>query len=123
MDKHCDGCEQKDRCQEVYEKLGHSEGPNVASKAVAAFVVPVAVFVIAALITQFFLKSKIENTKLMVLTEFAIGLAAAAAAIFIVRRLTQKDSSGHIQCPEKEKHLNGNTCQSDISGRRTPAGK
>jgi hypothetical protein len=123
MDKHCDGCEQKDRCAEVYEKLGHSEGPNVASKAVAAFIVPVAAFVAAVLIAQPFLKNKIENAKLMVLIELAIGLAAAAAAVFIVRRLTRKDSSGHIQCPEKEKHLNGNTCESDISGRRTPSGK
>jgi hypothetical protein len=104
MDKHCNGCEQKDRCQEVYEKLGHSEGPNVASKAVAAFIVPVAAFVTAVLIAQPFLKNKIENAKLVVLTELVIGLATATAAVFTVRRLTRKDSSGHIQCPEKEKH-------------------
>jgi hypothetical protein len=104
MDKHCDGCEQKDHCQEVYEKLGHSEGPNVASKAVAAFIVPVAAFVAAVLIAQPFLKNKIESAKLMVLIELAVGLAAATAAVFIVRRLTRKNSSGHLQCPEKEKH-------------------
>jgi biopolymer transport protein ExbB/TolQ len=40
----------------------------------------------------------------MVLIELAIGLAAATAAVFTVRRLTRKNSSGHLQCPEKEKH-------------------
>jgi len=49
---NCTGCVQQDRCQQVYEKLGHSGGPNVAGKALLAFAAPVAVFVGAGLIAQ-----------------------------------------------------------------------
>lgn len=104
MDEHCDSCGQKDRCQEVYEKLGHREGPNIAFKAVTAFVVPVAVFVAAALSTQNLLKNKIENASLMVLIQLATGLAAAGLVVFIIRRFSCRSDSGPINCPEKEKH-------------------
>jgi hypothetical protein len=104
MDKHCDGCEQKDRCREVYAKLGQSTGPNVAFKAVLAFVVPIGVFVVVAALVQFLLKNKLENATLIVLIQLAIGLAAAGIVVFVIRRLIRKDSSEYIQCPEKGKH-------------------
>lgn len=117
MDKHCDGCEQKNRCQEVYEKLGQSTGPNVAFKAVLAFVVPIGVFVVVAALVQFLLKNKIENARLMVLIQLAVGFIAAGIVVFVIRRLSRKDFSEHIQCPEKEKTLNENAYKSDLSGR------
>jgi len=104
MDEHCNSCGQKDRCQEVYEKLGHREGPNVAFKAVLAFVVPVAIFIAAALLTQNLLKNKIENASLMVLIQLATGLAAAGLVVFIIRRFSCQNDSGQTECPEKEKH-------------------
>jgi formate hydrogenlyase subunit 3/multisubunit Na+/H+ antiporter MnhD subunit len=104
MDEHCDGCGQKDRCQEVYEKLGRREGPNIALKAVTAFVVPVAVFVAAALLIQNLLKNKIENASLIVLIQLATGLAAAGLIVFMIRRFTRRSGFGPVNCPEKEKH-------------------
>ncbi len=104
MDKHCDGCEQKDRCREVYAKLGQSTGPNVAFKAVLAFVVPIGVFVVVAALVQFLLKNKIENARLMVLIQLAVGFIAAGIVVWVIRQLSRKDSPEHIQCPEKEKH-------------------
>jgi hypothetical protein len=104
MDKHCNSCGQKDRCQEVYEKVGQREGPNIAFKAVTAFVVPVAVFVAAALLTQILLKNKLQNASLMVLIQLAAGLVAAGIVIFILRRFSRQSDSGPINCPEKEKH-------------------
>jgi hypothetical protein len=104
MEKHCDGCVQKDRCSEVYEKLGHSEGPNIAFKAVTAFVVPVAVFVAAALLTQILLKNNFENASLLVLVQLVTGLAAAGLAVFMIRRFSRRSDSGPMNCPEKEKY-------------------
>lgn len=104
MDKHCNGCGQKDRCQEVYEKLGQSKGPNIALRAVMAFVVPVAVFVAAAFAVGSLLEKTIENARLIILIQLAVGLAAAGVAVFSVRQLDRNKPSGHTECPEKEKY-------------------
>ena len=104
MDKHCDGCKHKDSCKEVYEKLGQHKGPNIAFKAIMAFVVPVVVFVLAALAVGPLLKNKIENVRLVILIQLAAGLAAAGVVVFIVRHFERKNQSVNMQCPEKEKH-------------------
>ena len=104
MEKHCDGCVQKDHCQEIYAKLGHSEGPNIAFKAIMAFAVPIVVFVAAALLTQTLLKNKIENASLIVLIQLATGLVAAGIVVLIIRRFYRQNTCGPTDCPEKEKH-------------------
>jgi positive regulator of sigma E activity len=104
MDKHCNGCGQENHCREIYEKLGRREGPNVAFKAVVAFVVPIAVFVAAALLAQTLLKNKIENVTLMVLIQLVTGLGATGIVVFIIRQFHRRNSRKHKECPEKEKY-------------------
>ena len=41
----CRDCSQADKCQDVYRKLGKAEGPSVALKVVAAFLLPLVVFI------------------------------------------------------------------------------
>lgn len=43
--KYCQDCSQQQKCQEIYEKLGHITGPSVAFKAVVAFLLPILVFI------------------------------------------------------------------------------
>jgi hypothetical protein len=102
MDMHCDGCQQQNHCREVYAKLGQNKGPNIALKAVTAFVVPIAVFVAAALLAENLLKNKIENASLMVLIQLATGLAAAGLVVFMIRRFTRRSDSVPMNCPEKD---------------------
>ncbi len=42
----CHDCNQKNRCQEVYEKLGNIQGKSVVLKVLAAFLLPILVFII-----------------------------------------------------------------------------
>lgn len=42
----CHECNQKNRCQEVYEKLGNIQGESVVLKVLAAFLLPILVFII-----------------------------------------------------------------------------
>jgi hypothetical protein len=104
MDMHCDGCEQQNHCREVYAKLGQNKGPNIALKAVTAFVVPIAVFVAAALLIQNLLKNIVKNASLLVLIQLATGLAAAGIVVFMIRRFSRRSDSELMNCPEKEKH-------------------
>jgi hypothetical protein len=41
----CHECNQKNRCQEVYEKLGNIQGKSVVLKVLAAFLLPILVFI------------------------------------------------------------------------------
>jgi len=43
-DQHCDGCDHRERCAAMYEKLGRTHGPSVTVSVLLAFVVPIIVF-------------------------------------------------------------------------------
>ncbi len=102
MNKECSSCGQKDRCREIYAKLGQAKGPNVALKAIFAFVVPVAAFVIAAGLAQPWLKTKIDNPKLIIVAQVVIGLISAFTILCIGKLLFRKSLSGHKECPFKD---------------------
>ncbi|MHC4462298.1 MAG: SoxR reducing system RseC family protein [Planctomycetota bacterium] len=44
-DKFCQDCNQRQNCQEVYQKLGKTKGPSVVFNTVAAFLLPILVFI------------------------------------------------------------------------------
>lgn len=41
----CHNCNQKNCCQEVYEKLGNIQGGSIVSKVMTAFLLPILVFI------------------------------------------------------------------------------
>lgn len=41
----CHNCNQKNRCQEVYEKMGNIQGGSITSKVLTAFLLPILVFI------------------------------------------------------------------------------
>ncbi len=43
----CQDCHQKHDCQEVYRQLGHATCPSVVRKVIAAFLLPLIVFIIS----------------------------------------------------------------------------
>ena len=42
---NCQSCEQSQRCQEIYRRMGETKGPSVVYKVLAAFLLPVLVFI------------------------------------------------------------------------------
>ncbi len=46
-DKFCSNCAQSRNCSAVYEYLGKSDGESVVCKVLVAFLLPIAVFIIA----------------------------------------------------------------------------
>ena len=48
----CDSCVQKDRCQEVYRRLGKTEGPCVTYKVLGVFLAPLVVFIVSLAVFQ-----------------------------------------------------------------------
>jgi len=44
-EKFCQDCDQRQNCREVYQKLGKTKGPSVVFNALAAFLLPILVFI------------------------------------------------------------------------------
>jgi hypothetical protein len=99
MNKECSCCGQKDRCQDAYAKLGQGKGPNVAWKSIWAFFVPVVVFIVAIAVTEPWLKARIENPKWLIVVQVLLGLASAAAILYI-GKVFFRDSRPK-ECPPK----------------------
>jgi len=50
--EQCRQCVHSQRCQEIYKKLGGSEGDSVAVKVIVAFLVPILTFIGALLLFE-----------------------------------------------------------------------
>jgi hypothetical protein len=80
----CSGCSQKDTCRQAYEKIGKADGPNVAPTAIVAFLVPIAVFIGTAALSQHLLKERFEGVSLTLIS-FFLALSVTVAVVYAIR--------------------------------------
>jgi len=80
--KICQNCNQKHDCQEIYRQLGNAKCPSVATKAVAAFLVPLMVFIAALVVFEKILAEAINPKELR--TVLSLLLALSVTFIFVV---------------------------------------
>jgi len=85
----CEGCNQEDRCQEVYRKLGKTQGPSVVLKVLLAFLLPIAVF-IAALAAFARILGKVGNKEMRTALSFVLAAAVTFVCIFITRVINKR---------------------------------
>lgn len=84
--KNCSQCGHKDGCRLIYEKLGKTKGPSVAWKVIAAFLVPIAVFIGTLAATQHFLQNRFGE-KILTLISFFLAVCLTLAVVFIIRAM------------------------------------
>jgi hypothetical protein len=77
MDQQCKNCDQKERCREVFEKLGNSKAPPVLMKVIQAFLLPLVLFIAALAVMGKILAERPANS-------FGRDITALAAAAFVV---------------------------------------
>jgi len=75
----CRSCPEKHKCQEIYEELGKAKGPSVALKVVAAFLVPLVVFIVSLAIFER-ISAKMVNAKAL---QTAISCLLALSVTFV----------------------------------------
>jgi hypothetical protein len=81
----CRYCPEKHKCQEIYEELGKAKGPSVALKVVAAFLVPLVVF-IGSLAVFEGISAKIANTKaLQTIISLLLALSVTFVCILVIK--------------------------------------
>lgn len=94
-DKNCSQCGQKDRCSQLYERLGHAGGPTVAWKVTAAFLVPILVFIGSLAGANRLLQDNFEGRTLPLITFLAALGITLLVIVFIraIRRRSEKSKS------------------------------
>jgi hypothetical protein len=87
-EKFCQGCKQKNRCQEVYKYLSKMEGPPVIFQVLIAFLLPIAVF-IGCLGASESILAKVTNSKeLQTVFGFLVALVVTSICILITRAIS-----------------------------------
>ena len=81
----CQGCDQKQNCQDVYRQLGEDQCPPVAFKAVVAFLLPIIVFVASLAACEKILTGSINSTGLRNVISCLAALAVTFVVILIIR--------------------------------------
>ncbi len=93
--KHCDKCGFRHGgghcCIDIYQQLGHAEGPSVARKVLLAFVVPLLVFTGSLILTSGLLSAWLAEGSTKSFITFLIALAVTAACVQLIRVLTRKE--------------------------------
>ena len=88
--EHCHGCDQKDRCSEVYQRLGNSKSPSVVLKVLIAFLLPMAVFIGSLAAFERVLAGTIATKKLATAVNVVLALSVTFAVIVIIRLIRKQ---------------------------------
>lgn len=93
-DDTCSGCGQKETCRQAYEKMGKAEGPNVAWKAIVAFLVPIAVFIGVLAGSQQLLDGRLEGRGLTMIS-FLLAACVTLLVVFVIRAVSGPNKKEH----------------------------
>ena len=97
----CSRCPQSRDCKAVYEQLGKSQGPNVVTKVVVAFLLPIAVFIAALAVFDHALAKVIAGKNVRIAAGFALAVCVSFVCVLVVRminvRLVKNQAPGRIE--------------------------
>ena len=83
----CDKCGQKMSCQQVFGRLGNIQGKSIVRSILAAFVLPLVVFIAALAVAQRLLEKYIDSTGLRAAVALLAAIAVAAVCVMTVRTI------------------------------------
>ncbi len=81
----CDKCGQKESCQDVFRRLGNIQGKSIVRHVLAAFVLPLVIFIAALAAAQQLLEKCIDSDGLRAAVALLIAITAAAVCITTIR--------------------------------------
>ena len=87
--KFCQDCNQKPQCRKVYQQLEKTQGPLVISKVLAAFLLPLMVFIAALVAFEKILAGRISTEELQTALSFLLALAVTFACIPITKAINR----------------------------------
>jgi len=90
VQKFCDKCEQRSRCQDVHKQLGSSKGPSVTLKVITAFLLPLLVFIVAIAAFETILNKLTINKRIQTAISFVLAFLTTFVFILVVRLLNRR---------------------------------
>jgi len=85
--QQCQNCGMKDHCQEVYKKLGESKTPNVLTKVILAFLLPLILFIFSIVAGERLLIEKLKDAKAVSIIAFALAIAVVFLYVITLKLL------------------------------------
>lgn len=86
--KFCQGCEQQHSCRQIYRQLGNTKGSSVVFKVMAAFLLPLTVFIATLAVSEAILAKLQMQTAI----SFLPALLAAFICILITKAVNKRFS-------------------------------
>jgi hypothetical protein len=83
--KPCQECDQKHKCQDIYQQLGKAQGPSVAFKAVVAFLLPLLIFIVSLAVFERILARTTDVKGLRIALDFLLALLVTLATMLIIK--------------------------------------
>lgn len=83
--KSCQECNQKHKCQEIYQQLGKAQGPSVVFKAVVAFLLPILIFIASLAAFEGILVRTTDIKDLRIVLDFLLALSVTLAMVLIIK--------------------------------------
>lgn len=88
--KFCQGCNQKDDCQKVYQQLGNIKGPSVVYKVIIAFLLPVVVFIVSLAVFERIFTRAVNAKELQTVLSFLMAMLMTFVCILIVQAINRQ---------------------------------
>lgn len=85
QDQFCSDCTFRTDCKKIYQQIGHSKGPSIATKAALAFLLPIVVFIAALVLCEKNLA--IENKSIKIAVSFLSACIASFGCIIITKKI------------------------------------
>ena len=85
----CDGCNHKNACRAVYERLGKARGPSVVCNVLTAFVLPILAFIAALTVFQSLFGRFINAQQMKTAVTFVAALCVTFLLIIALSTLTK----------------------------------
>ena len=83
----CHDCNQKNRCQEVYEKVGNIQGESVVLKVLVAFLLPILVFIVCLAGFDKILAKVTTMKELQTAVGLLLALLVTCACVLLTRAI------------------------------------
>ncbi|MDD5063219.1 MAG: SoxR reducing system RseC family protein [Phycisphaerae bacterium] len=88
--KPCQECDQKHKCQDIYQQLGKAKGPSVVFKAVVAFLLPLLIFIVSLAAFERILAGTTDLKSLRTALDFLLALSVTLVAILIIKAISKR---------------------------------
>ncbi len=86
----CSDCAQNHNCGDVYRQLANATGPSVVSGVCLAFLLPIAVFIVALVIYQDIFSEIVTNEKLRIALSLPPAAGTGFVGILVSRKIASK---------------------------------